>query len=88
MATKKDSGKGGHHLSPFWPSNASQLYRVNPGSATHLTQIGARRLEGLLCLRIGPFRSGGNTYKLGTIKEILSPKGFQKLAISAILEEV
>ena len=36
--TKKPSGKGGHHLRVFRPSNASQLYRVNPGSATHLTQ--------------------------------------------------
>ena len=29
---KKASGKGGHHLRLFWPSNASLLYRVNPGA--------------------------------------------------------
>jgi hypothetical protein len=38
--------------------------------------------------RIDVLRKEGNTYKLKTFEEILSPKGFQKLAISAILEEV
>ena len=63
MATKKDSGKGGHHLSPFWPSNASQLYRVNPGSATHLTQYKGPPVRGIAKPSKVSFQSGGNTYK-------------------------
>ena len=51
MTIKKPSGKGGHHLRVFWPSNASHYTGRDPGSVTHLTQIGARRLEGLLSLR-------------------------------------
>ena len=62
LNTKKPSGKGGHHLRVFWPSNASHYTGRDPGSATHLTQIGARRLEGLLSLLKSPFKSGGNTY--------------------------
>ena len=58
---KKPSGKGGHHLTVFWPSNTSLLYRVNPGSATHLTQMGSAGLKGLLAIET-VILSGGNTF--------------------------
>ena len=44
LGRKKALGKGGHHLGLFRPITLLLGYRGSPGSATHLTQIGARRL--------------------------------------------
>ena len=85
QVTKKASGKGGHHLRVFWPSNASRFYTGETPERNPPHTIGARRLEGLLCLRKTPFQSGGNTYKPKNHEEIFRSKGFQKHAISATL---
>ena len=79
---------GGHYLRLFWPSNASHYTGRAPEARPTSHNTGARRLEGLLSLRKIPFKVEVILIKLKTIEEILSPKGFQKLAISAILEEV
>lgn len=42
--TKKASGKGGHHLRPFWPYNASSFDPGIPGARPTSHKHGARRL--------------------------------------------
>ena len=69
MSIKKPSGKGGHHLRVFWPSNASHYTGRDPGSATHLTQNWGPPVRGIAKPSKVSFQSGGNTYKLKTMKK-------------------
>ena len=85
MTIKKPSGKGGHHLRVFWPSNASLFYTGETPERNPPHTIWGPPVRGIAKPSKESFQSGGNTYKLKTFEEILSPKGFQKLAISAIL---
>ena len=69
MSIKKPSGKGGHHLRVFWPSNTSLFYTGETPERNPPHTNWGPPVRGIAKPSKRSFQSGGNTYKLKTMKK-------------------